>query len=104
MSRKKDVILQHPEMENLISPVRTDTGDPAVLLWSDRYVAVGCDLRNTAKLRGILDDIVDLASCLVLCIAEVSLTYMDVGAADSLIRWAARYKEGEAWARLTLVL
>lgn len=97
MFRKKGVILQHREMEDLISPLRTDTADPAVLLWSDRYVAVGCDLRDTAKLRGILDSIFDLASCLVLCVAEVSLTYMDVGAADSLVRWAAQYEEGKKY-------
>ncbi|KAL8930970.1 MAG: hypothetical protein Q9208_000071 [Pyrenodesmia sp. 3 TL-2023] len=84
-------------MEDLISPVWTNTADPAVLLCSNRYVAVGCDLRNTAKLRSILDDILDLANCLVLCIAEVSLTYMDVDAADSLIWWAAQYEEGEKW-------
>lgn len=93
MSRKKDVIMQHHEMKDLISPVQTDPGDPAVVLCSDRYVAVGCDLRDNAKLSAILDEKLNLGSCLVLCIAEVSLTYMDVDSADALIGWAAQYDD-----------
>lgn len=94
MSKKTEVIMQHHELKDLIGPPQTDKSDPAVLLYSDSYVAVGCDLRDIAKLRSSLESNLDLSSCLVLCVAEVSLTYMEVAAADALIKWAAGYDDG----------
>lgn len=101
MSKKRDVIMQHHELEELISPVQIDTGSPALLLSSDRYVAVGCDLRNTGKLDRVLGENLEVAKCLVLCVAEVSVTYMEVDAANALIRWAAQYDNGtNLWSSL----
>lgn len=91
MSKKRDVIMQHHELERLIGPVRSDAGDPAILVSSERYIAAGCDLRDSKKLEKILGKNLEMANCLVLCVAEVSVTYMDVDAADDLIRWAAQY-------------
>ncbi|KAL8941591.1 MAG: hypothetical protein Q9216_002142 [Gyalolechia sp. 2 TL-2023] len=93
MLKKRDVIMQHRELESLISPVRPDTKDSAVVLSSDRYMAVGCDLRDSTKLTKILEEKLQIASCLVLCVAEVSVTYMEVDAADALIKWAAQYND-----------
>lgn len=56
-------------------------------------MALGCDLADINKLSEFLENETDLESSLILCIAEVSVTYMDVAAADSLIRWASRYND-----------
>lgn len=57
------------------------------------YMALGCDLADVAKLSEALESELNLASSLILCVAEVSVTYMDVAAADSLIRWTSRYND-----------
>lgn len=57
-------------------------------------MALGCDLADIAKLNEALEKEINLASSLILCVAEVSVTYMDVAAADSLIRWTSRYDDG----------
>ena len=54
---------------------------------------MGCDLADTGKLDKLLGTLVDFSTCLVLCTAEVSITYMDIHAADSLIAWAARQND-----------
>ena len=97
MSKKRRVIIQHEEMLRLINPVQTDTGDPAILMSSDRYMAIGCDLRNITELGSIVERRFDLDSCTVLCIAEVSMTYMDVDAADRLVKWTAQFSDGIEW-------
>ncbi|KAL9030825.1 MAG: hypothetical protein Q9196_001079 [Gyalolechia fulgens] len=93
ISKKRDVIMRNHEMESLISPVRADIEDSALVLSSERYMAVGCDLRDTTKLSEILEQRLKITSCLVLCVAEVSVTYMDVDSADALLRWAAQYND-----------
>ncbi|KAL8830090.1 MAG: hypothetical protein Q9170_005893 [Blastenia crenularia] len=93
MSKKRDLIMQHYEMEQLIQPLRNDNDDPVVLVSSDRYLALGCDLRDIPKLSKILDEKLQLASCLVLFVAEVSMTYMDVDAANAIIKWTAQYND-----------
>ena len=64
------------------------SGDASVLQ-SEHYVVLGCDLADTKRLNETLGNVVDLQSSLILCVAEVSMTYMDVAAADSLLKWAA---------------
>ncbi|KAL8965063.1 MAG: hypothetical protein Q9197_006689 [Variospora fuerteventurae] len=89
MARKKEVIMQNQELERLINPLHTEKKHPGILLRSANYLAVGCDLGDVSILSSILDQELALSNCLVLCVAEVSLTYMDVRAADALIKWAA---------------
>lgn len=66
-----------------------------LLLESDQYLQVGCDLGDISKLSLVLGSAVDLERSLVLCTAEVSITYMDVEAADALIGWVRTLPEGE---------
>lgn len=94
MARKKEVIMQNQELERLVNPLHTEKKHPGILLRSDNYLAVGCDLRDVSTLSNILDEELALSNCLVLCVAEVSLTYMDVRAADALIKWAAGLNDG----------
>ncbi|KAL8778910.1 MAG: hypothetical protein Q9213_007183 [Squamulea squamosa] len=80
---------------NLVGRIQSDGKDAGssspIMMRSDQYVAVGCDLRDIARLSKVFDGELQIGSCLVLCTAEVSITYMDVDAADALIKWAAQY-------------
>ena len=66
-----------------------------MLLRSDEYLQIGCDLRDLQLLDQILTSAVDIENCKVLLTAEVSITYMNVEAADALIEWAARLPDGK---------
>ncbi|CAL8578501.1 tRNA methyltransferase ppm2, variant 3 [Xanthoria parietina] len=103
ISKKRDIILEHSELQTLVGPIQsdgqdrlasalqsTDSGLP-ILIRSNRYVGVGCDLRDIARLSKALEEELQIGNCLVLCSAEVSITYMDVDAADALITWAVQY-------------
>ena len=57
-------------------------------------MALGCDLGESNRLDELLAGIIDIPRSLILCIAEVSMTYMDVKSADALIEWAAHYDNG----------
>ena len=65
-----------------------------LLLRSDQYIQLGCDLRDLARLIRALNQVVDMENCSVLFTAEVSITYMNVEAADTLIEWAATLVDG----------
>ena len=58
-------------------------------------MAVGCDLRDLEQLECALSEELELSKCTFLLTAEVSVTYMDVEAADALIAWAVKLKDGE---------
>lgn len=106
MFKKGDVIREQQEMKDLIAPIHVKEGgrpvlfmpksepDCPIVIRSERYMGVGCDLQDIARLSKILEGELQLGSCLVLCTAEVSITYMHVDTADALIRWAAKYDDG----------
>jgi tRNA wybutosine-synthesizing protein 4 len=52
-------------------------------------------LRDLKLLKQVLASAVDIENCLVLLTAEVSITYMNVEAADALIHWAAKLPDGK---------
>jgi tRNA wybutosine-synthesizing protein 4 len=66
-----------------------------VVLHSDKYVQLGCDLRDLPRLSVALSSVVDIQECLILFVAEVSITYMDLKAADELIKWASTLPNGK---------
>lgn len=63
---------------------------------SGGYYGVGCDLRDLQRLDLAIRALRDLDEALILCIAEVSLTYMDPDAADLVIAWARTLSDGES--------
>jgi tRNA wybutosine-synthesizing protein 4 len=96
MITKRQVILNTAPMRDMLSdPV--DAGLAAgVVLNSTEYTAIGCDLRNLVRLERLLKSVMDIEQCLVLCVAEVSITYMATEDADALIRWAGTLSPGNA--------
>ncbi|KAI4252792.1 MAG: hypothetical protein LQ352_004074 [Teloschistes flavicans] len=95
MSEKRDIIQDNAELCDLVWPAEDPVQLSAGVVQNDRYVGVGCDLRDTTDLSRVLEREVGtrLDSCLVLCVAEVSITYMDVPAADAVIKWTTQYKD-----------
>ena len=93
ITRKLEVISRTPQLRDLLDapiPVRGRDATPPPV---DRYLALGCDLADIERLEEILNESIDIESCSILCIAEVSITYMNVSAANSLIRWASRHRD-----------
>lgn len=89
---KVHIIRETPQLLALLKPPAIDKD--TVLLRTKQYIALGCNLANTADLNDALMNEVDLNSCRVLCMAEISITYMDTTAANSLIRWAGLLPDG----------
>ncbi|OAA59675.1 leucine carboxyl methyltransferase [Niveomyces insectorum RCEF 264] len=59
--------------------------DPRVLVTSDQYCQIACDLRQLAAIHEALVRVVNVPDCEFLFVAEVSITYMEAEAADTLI-------------------
>lgn len=93
IAKKCDVISNTPQLRDILGSLQRPGEDSGIFLRSEHYLALGCDLTDLARLEGILAGEVDASSSLILCTAEVSITYMNVEAADALIRWATRYDE-----------
>lgn len=59
--RKRKLVQDVPDLNSDLTNI--ETSDEFVLLRSDQYLQVGCDLSNIAQLNDILSDIVDEADC-----------------------------------------
>lgn len=91
--KKRDVVQNTKELNSMLTNLEVmKEGD--LLLRSDQYLQLGCDLRDIPRLHTALASAVDIENCQVLFTAEVSITYMSVQAADSLIKWASTLPEG----------
>ena len=94
IAKKCETIHNTQQLLDLLGPVQKSANTDPVLLRSEKYMALGCNLQNIDTLGKVLKDELDATNCLLLCTAEVSITYMDVKAADTLIAWAACYDDG----------
>ena len=94
MVSKCNVVLETPKMKNILT-LRTPKLTKGVLIDSEEYVAIGCDLRNIKRLDRLIRSVVPVEECTVLCIAEVSLAYMEPDDADAVIAWSSTLSSGE---------
>lgn len=97
MRKKRAIVLETPHLRELLGAsfsVSSSETDP-VLIRSEKYCQLGCDLRELTALRQVLEGLVDLSECAVLFVAEVSVTYMDTESADSLVHWASSVGQAE---------
>jgi tRNA wybutosine-synthesizing protein 4 len=84
--RKRDMVKQTSELNSVLNNLELpEDGD--VLLRSEQYLQIGCDLRDLTKLEKVLSSEFDLGKCVVFCTAEVSIAYMDVETSDALIKY-----------------
>ena len=103
MKSKRDIVLNTPELKTLMTMSESEVQNKSILFNSDQYSILGCDLRNLKRLRQLIDAVVDLdPQCLVLCVAEVSITYMAVEDSDAVLAWSSRLSSGMLLLRMSL--
>ncbi|KAG9232208.1 hypothetical protein BJ875DRAFT_467488 [Amylocarpus encephaloides] len=87
MIKKRETVNSTLELKSMLTNIKLQEGD--ILLQSDEYLQVGCDLRDLSRLQSIFSSAaMDVRDSLVLFVAEVSITYMKHQWADDLIKWA----------------
>ena len=93
VEKKCDIISNTAQLQDLLGPHDRPLDCSGLTLRSEHYLVIGCDLADITKFDMLLASQVQLSSCLVLCTAEVSVTYMDTNTADALIRWAGLHDD-----------
>jgi tRNA wybutosine-synthesizing protein 4 len=89
METKRNIVLEAPELAKLFKVNTQHPTDDGVLLDSDKYFILGCDLRNPKKVGRIIKSLIDIDKCAVLCVAEVSITYMAPEDSDAVLAWSS---------------
>ena len=95
IDKKVKTIRDSPQLYSLLGDTHVTTNQNLLELHSGSYSALGCDLRDLERLIHLLENKIELSQCMVLLVAEVSVTYMDVDAADALIGWAGGLDNGK---------
>ncbi|KAG6005918.1 hypothetical protein E4U21_007552 [Claviceps maximensis] len=97
MRKKRSIVLETPQLRGILGQdfVISDSDKDHVMLRSEAYCQIGCDLRELDKIEAILEELASLSDCPVLFVAEVSITYMDTKFADALIQWASKIGHSE---------
>jgi tRNA wybutosine-synthesizing protein 4 len=96
VKKKVKTVLASSELSAIIGRPKPDShDDDKLLLRTDFYIALGCDLRDVEGLENSLRSVIDVDECLILFTAEVSLTYMIQTSADALIQWASTLPNAE---------
>lgn len=93
LTKKLKIVSETPQLAGLVRPGQKTESSKSVLYRSPHYIAIGCDLANIEALDDVLAKELNAKSSMILCTAEVSVTYMHTEAADSLIAWAAQYQD-----------
>ncbi|GKT79015.1 leucine carboxyl methyltransferase 2 [Colletotrichum tofieldiae] len=94
IEKKRQIVLETPELQGLLGAWEVSQDSPIVLK-SQKYCQVGCDLRQLTTLQTCLDTLFDMPNTEFLFVAEVSITYMDTEGADGVISWASALGHAE---------
>jgi len=97
IDRKVALVNSHTTFQPFLDPslsLHRPHDDP-IRLQSSTYCAIGCDMSDVAALDKIFTHIIPLADFHVMFVAEVSITYMTLAAADELLKWASKFPNGE---------
>lgn len=92
MTTKTSIIKETSALADLVKP--NHGLNLYFVMHSEQYYAAGCDLRDLQSLDLAIRSLGNIDAALVLCIAEVSMTYMEPDAADALIAWASTLSAG----------
>ncbi len=96
IERKRQTVLGTPALLDMLAGVRHGEGlAKPMVLESEQYVQIGCDLRDLKTLQqGLTAAVGDLGECELIFVAEVSITYMEREGADEVVRWASTVGNG----------
>lgn len=93
MIKKRTIVERTIELQQALKNIQVPAeGD--VIFRSDRYLQIGCDLRDLERLERTLTSTIDVQTSHILFVAEVSITYMDAEYSDNLIEWASNLPHG----------
>ncbi|KAF9870544.1 putative leucine carboxyl methyltransferase [Colletotrichum karsti] len=94
IEKKRRIVVETPELREILGTWEVSDKSP-VVLQSQKYCQVGCDLRRLSTLGNSLSNLFDLSKTEFLFVAEVSITYMDTEGADGVIKWAGTIENAE---------
>ncbi|KAI1381419.1 LCM-domain-containing protein [Hypoxylon crocopeplum] len=94
IEKKCRIVQETLELSSSLTGLKTNVGNH-IVLQSDQYVQIGCDLRQISSIEQALSSVVDIAHCEFMFVAEVSITYMETQGADSVIKWASTLGQAE---------
>ncbi|KAI9713496.1 MAG: tRNA methyltransferase ppm2 [Bogoriella megaspora] len=89
--RKRDIIVNTDPLVEALHGLNTQCPQDALFIRSEKYLALGCDLKQINDITKLLEEQLDIQHCSVLFVAEVAITYMEPEDADSVIRWASQF-------------
>ncbi|KAF2631182.1 leucine carboxyl methyltransferase 2 [Macroventuria anomochaeta] len=92
IEKKKDVVFTKSLLRDALLKTGLRTAEAPVRVRSDKYMAIGCDLRDLQLLERTLRAELDIPSTSLLFVAEVSVTYMPLTDANKLIQWANTFE------------
>ena len=93
IQRKRDRMLHDDLLRDALLKTNLRSCQSPVFVRSDKYLALGCDLRDLTTLESVLKNGLEPDHS-ILFVAEVSITYMPVGVANALIAWANTLQDG----------
>lgn len=95
MRQKVKIIKDTPQLNSVLCNTKDTAaeGNP-VILRSDSYLAVSCDLEDFAALDRVLRQGTP-EECDYLFVAEVSITYMEEKAAEAVLQGAAKFESSK---------
>ncbi|USP76084.1 tRNA wybutosine-synthesizing protein 4 [Curvularia clavata] len=89
MEKKRERMLSNGLLRDALLKTKLRPAEQPILLRSDGYMALGCDLKDLGTLEKTLRAEFDIAATSILFVAEVSVTYMPLKDSDALIQWAS---------------
>lgn len=94
IARRRDKILADEVLRNALFEGNMRSAQAPVYIRSDRYLALGCNLKDLKTLERLLRSELDASRASFMFVAEVSITYMPTADADAVIRWASTLEDG----------
>ncbi|KAJ3957044.1 tRNA methyltransferase ppm2 [Colletotrichum tropicale] len=94
IQKKRRIVLDTPELHALLGTWEVNDKSP-IVLQSQKYCQIACDLRQLFALENALSKLFDLSATEFFFVAEVSITYMDTEGADGVINWAGSLQHAE---------
>jgi tRNA wybutosine-synthesizing protein 4 len=93
MITKTTILKETTALKELVKPKAA--AGPGFVTEAEQYYGIGCDLGDVRGLDAAFKYLRDIEKALVLCVAEVSVTYMHPDAADALTVWARALSDGK---------
>ena len=94
IEKKAGIIRGTKELNDLIQP--KDSAESCFQIEGESYCGIGCDMGQLQDLDAAVRSLPGLSNALVLCLAEVSLTYISPKAADKILSWSSTLSDGKS--------